>query len=99
VIVVAGYIEVEPRDRDAFLQDRQESILRARTEPGCMEFTFAADSTDQGILRVFEIWASADELEAHLDRRDRSSSPASPVQVRGRELIRYEIASAGPLRS
>lgn len=99
MIVVSGYLQVNPSDRDTLLQDRQDSILRARAEQGCMEFTFAADSTDPGIIRVFEIWSSPEALEAHLDGRDRSAGSTSKVPIIARELTRYEIAASGPLRA
>jgi len=99
VIVVAGYIQVKPEDREAFLSSRQEAIARSRREEGCLEYAFSADSTDPGRVRVFEIWESDRELDLHLDRRSAPRAPDSPVSTLSRELWRYEVDSLGPLRS
>ena len=99
MIIVAGYIEVEPKQREAFLASRQTAITRSRLEDGCIEYTFSADSSDASRVRVFEVWESATQLDAHLDRRAPSQEGAPGSMPRVRELYRYEVATAGPLRS
>ena len=97
MIVVAGYIELDPAERKEFLAVREPSIRAVREETGCVEYSFAADATDPGIVRVFEIWETPEALDAHLAVRSMSSE--SRVAVHSRALLRYEIASVGPLRS
>lgn len=99
MIIVAGYIDVNPDEREAFLRSRQENIARSRLEDGCIEYTFSADSTDPGRVRVFECWASAGQLDVHLGRPAPVGDPAPNVRPSARELLRYEVGSAGPLRS
>ena len=96
MLIVAGYIDVAPEGRAEFLAARMTTIAATREEPGCLEYTFAADATDPGRVRVFERWETADDLETHLARL--STRPQSTVEVIGRELLRYEISDIGPLR-
>jgi quinol monooxygenase YgiN len=35
------------------------------TEPGCLAYSFAADSTVAHRVQVYELWADASALEAH----------------------------------
>lgn len=99
MIIVAGYIEVNPEDRETFLRSRQENIALSRREDGCIEYTFSADSSDPSRIRVFELWASLQQLDMHLDRRTPPGNEAPMVTPRARELLRYEVGSSGTLRS
>lgn len=99
MIIIAGYIEINPEDRETFLRSRQEAIARSRLEDGCIEYTFSADSSDSSRVRVFEIWESAQQLDVHLDRRSLTGKEAPVVTPRARELLQYEVSSSGPLRS
>ncbi len=99
MIIVAGYIDVDPEDREEFLASRQENIARSRREEGCVEYAFSADSSDASRVRVFEIWESSSLLEAHLERRTPAQKGVPGTPPRARELYRYEVGSAGPLRS
>ncbi len=99
VVIVAGYIEVDPALREAFLVSRQDAIVRSRMEVGCVEYTFSADSSDASRVRVFEVWESGELLDAHLERRPPAKSGSAVVVPRARELLRYEVGTAEPLRS
>jgi quinol monooxygenase YgiN len=101
VVIVAGYMDMDPGDREAFLQSREASIRRTRDEDGCIDYTFAADSVDPGRVRLFERWASRDALDAHLAALRSAPAPAAgpapAVQVLGREILVHEVSSTGPL--
>lgn len=99
MVIVAGYIDVDPSDRAALLESRRAAVVATRAEPGCVEYIFSADGMDEGRVRVFEIWESQAALEVHLAKRDSAGAPASVVPVRSRELVRYEVTGSGPLRS
>ncbi len=44
------------------------AAVRAATLPesGCIQYAFAEDVAEPGLLRVSEIWASRDALDAHI---------------------------------
>ena len=100
MVIVAGYIDVEPAERDQFLTDRQEAIGTALTEPGCLEYVFSADSSVPGRVRLFERWETKEALLTHL-----GAMAQNPPQDQGSvarvevELLQYEIAAVGPLGS
>jgi quinol monooxygenase YgiN len=102
VVIVAGYIDIGPEQRDAFLAGRQEAIAQSRTEDGCLEYVFSADSTEPGRVRVFERWESDQALDAHLARMA-SAPPAEPASAPdpaprlGMELLRYSVSGVNPL--
>jgi quinol monooxygenase YgiN len=100
MLIVAGTIDIDPDQRADFLRGREEAVLAARKEPGCIEYAFSADSVDPGRVRIFERWEDKEALAAHLEAVGRASSPGSVgVTILGRELVQYVISESGPLGS
>jgi quinol monooxygenase YgiN len=97
MIIVAGFIDVDPADREAFLADRRVTINAVRTERGCLEYAFSADAVDPARVRVFEAWESAADLDEHLSGRHRVARPGPTAAVRERQLLRYEVSLSAPL--
>ena len=99
MVIVAGTIEVDPKDRDAFLQGRADGVRATRTEPGCIEYSFSADGLDPGLIRIFEIWESQEALTTHLGvlagQQGSGTSPA--IAVKKADVLQYAISSSGPL--
>ena len=46
MVIVAGTIELDPDQREAFLAGRIDGMRTSRAEPGCLEYIFSADPTD-----------------------------------------------------
>lgn len=65
-IVVAGIIEFAPEVRDEALIEGKALIEGAYTEKGCIHYLWTADLNHPGRVVVYEEWACADDLEAHL---------------------------------
>jgi quinol monooxygenase YgiN len=66
MVIVGGTFEVEPSQRESFLAGRMDVMRASRAEPGCLEYTFAADPLDASHVVLFERWASQEDLDAHL---------------------------------
>ncbi|MGZ4772568.1 MAG: putative quinol monooxygenase, partial [Ilumatobacteraceae bacterium] len=66
MVIVGGTFELHPNERESFLASRIEMMRTSRDEPGCLEYTFAADPIDPSRVVLFERWASQEALDAHL---------------------------------
>ncbi len=66
MIIVAGSLQIDPNQRDAFLACKTAGMRATRTEPGCLEYTFSADPTDPARVLIIERWASQKDLDTHL---------------------------------
>jgi quinol monooxygenase YgiN len=66
MIAIIGHIDVNPSARDPLVESTVE-LQRAtrRDEPGCVEYTIAADPADPGRIVITELWESEDALAAH----------------------------------
>ena len=104
MIIVAGTFDVAPEHRDEFLATRHDLQLHSRTEPGCVEYVFSADSIDPGRVRLFELWQDQASLDAHGDalRRKREAEAATggsaeaAVPILARDILVYELADTAP---
>jgi quinol monooxygenase YgiN len=97
MIIVAGWIDVAPEERDAYLESRIPSMLTSRDEAGCQEFAFSADLVEPGRVRLFEIWESREDLEVHLAANRAAGPPPSTIAVIDRSVLLYDISDVGPL--
>jgi quinol monooxygenase YgiN len=100
-VIVVGSFEVEPSDRDAFLQSRVPGMETARSENGCVTYVLSADPVEPGLVHLFERWKSRTHLDEHLEglrsRPPAAAGGAPAVAARRVELTVYETSSEGPL--
>lgn len=88
MVIVAGTFTVDPARRAEFLEGRRESIRASREDRGCLEYAMSADATDPALVRLFEMWSSMEDLQAHV-QRIQSSTPAEggvPVLARAMKI-------------
>ena len=98
MVIVAGTIEVDPADRDKFLQGRADAVRATRSEPGCIEYSFSADGLDPGLIRIFEVWESQEDLTTHLGAMAGQQGSGGPaVAVKKADVLQYAVSSSGPL--
>ncbi len=64
MVIVAGHLVVDPKDRDDYLSGCVEVIREARRTPGCLDFSLSADLLEPGRINIFERWESAAAVEA-----------------------------------
>lgn len=99
MLIVAGYFDVDPENRDEFIKGREEAMRRSRAEPGCLTYVFSADPIEPGRVHLFERWESRDALAQHLKGMRDAPQPSTDVKVHGREVQQYEIATIGAVGS
>src|ERR1700756_4864949 len=92
MVIVAGTIELDPDQREAFLAGKIDGMRTSRAEPGCLEYTLSADPTNPGRVMLFERWARQADLDAHLTAaRARPASPGTGVTPKAASIFVYEV--------
>src|SRR6476661_7650583 len=81
MVIVGGTFEFDPDKRDLFLASRTQMMRVSRAEPGCLEYTFAADPLDPGRVVLYERWTDQDALDAHLVIRRADPEPPETAVV------------------
>ncbi|MFF3439516.1 putative quinol monooxygenase [Streptosporangium sp. NPDC002721] len=93
MIIISGWISVDPDARDAYLRGCVSVVEQARASSGCLDFALGADLVEAGRINVHERWESEESLDAF-----RSSGPSDDQtsMVRDAEVLRYQISGVGP---
>ena len=100
MLVVAGFIRIDPSCRKAAVKAAKVAMKGTRQEPGCISYTFSADLEDESLFHVFEQWKNQAALDEHFQQAhmvDFQKTLAS-LGVVDMQVRRYAIAQIGPLR-
>jgi len=98
MVIVAGTLQIDPDQREAFLAGRIDAMRASRAEHGCLEYTLSADPTDPGRIMLFERWARQEDLDNHLAAmRARPASPGTAIAPKAASIVVYDISGERPL--
>ncbi|MDW3216746.1 MAG: antibiotic biosynthesis monooxygenase family protein [Ilumatobacteraceae bacterium] len=90
MIIVAGFLRVDPDQRTSYLEDCEGVIRAGRAAAGCIDFHLSADPLESDRINIFERWDSAESVETF-----RGSGPSEDQQATITEanVLQHEIAS------
>lgn len=97
MFVVVGSFRIPPGMVEIVTPVMETMIRASRTEEGCIEYSYALDVIDKGLVRVSEKWRDRDALEAHFRTAHIAEwrAQVSALAVTDRELIAYETTDDG----
>jgi quinol monooxygenase YgiN len=88
VVIVAGYVVVDPEQRDDYLSGCAEVVRQARRTAGCLDFSISADLLEPGRVNVFERWESQAAVEAF---RGSGPSDEQGAAIRAGSVAEYDV--------
>jgi len=99
MIVVVGQFRL-PVERLAEAQDAMARVMVAtRAEAGCVQYNYASDLLDPGLIRVSEVWETREQLAAHLQtpHMQKWVKERASLGLSGRSITVYEADAGTPL--
>lgn len=98
-IIVAGTVRVPPENLERFRPHMLAMLTASRAEDGCIEYSYAADVAEPGLVRIYEVWRDQACLDAHFQTAHMATwrSQWPEFGVSDRRLSLYETASERPL--
>lgn len=93
MIIIAGWLQVDPAHRETFVSDSATAVQQARSALGCLDFAVTADSVDPGRVNVLERWESEIDLLAF---RGDGPDDDQQIAITAADVRRYDVASEGP---
>lgn len=93
VIIISGWIRVDPGARDAYLRGCVSVVEQARASAGCLDFALGADLVEADRINVYERWESEESLDAF---RGSGPSDDQTAMIRDAEVARHQISGVGP---
>ncbi|WP_409329643.1 putative quinol monooxygenase [Trujillonella humicola] len=100
-VIVAGWMDFAPADRDVALRAFSSVVAASREEPGCIDYAFSPDADVPGRVRVFEHWVSDAALTEHLTLPHVQELRAAIAGLTrtGREMTHHTLAASRPMGS
>lgn len=98
-LIVAGTFQVQVEKLEAFKAPMAEMLAASREEPGCIEYSYAMDVAQPGLVRVFEVWRAPAYLEQHFKSAHlaRWREAWARFGVSDRRLTTYEFTRSEPI--
>ena len=99
MLVIIGTVRL-PADRLADARPAmQRMIMASRAEHGCIEYSYAQDVLDAGLIHVSEVWSDRAALDAHFRSAHIVDWRASwaALGIGDRNLMLYEADDPKPI--
>ncbi|MBN9221206.1 MAG: antibiotic biosynthesis monooxygenase [Mesorhizobium sp.] len=98
MLLIIGTIRLPPDRLEQARPAMERMVLASRAEDGCLEYSYAQDVLDAGLIRVAEAWRDRSALDAHFRSPHiadwRSSWPE--LGIGERNLVLYEAGEPMP---
>jgi quinol monooxygenase YgiN len=92
MLIIAGYLVVDPGSRDSYVAECARVVQQARSAPGCLEFAITADTVDPARVQVYERWEGEEQLLAF---RGAGPDAGQQASIRDADVKRYTISAVG----
>jgi len=98
-LIVAGTVRVPPENLAGLKPRMADMIAASRAEDGCLDYNYAEDVNQPGLIHVFERWRDQAALDVHFttDHLARWRAAWPSFGVSDRKLFAYEVSSERPL--
>ncbi len=93
MLIVTGYVHVEPSDVDAFTVDIQMLAQTSRQRDGNLSYAVAVDDRSAGRLLVVERWRDQQSLTAHLRAPDTLAFVRRWQSRMHGDILKYDAAN------
>ncbi|WP_101946859.1 putative quinol monooxygenase [Mycobacterium sp. 3519A] len=88
MVIVAGHVVVDPKQRDDYLAGCVEVVRQARRTAGCLDFSIAADLLEPGRVNIFERWETQAAVEAF---RGSGPSDEQGAAIEAGSVAEYDV--------
>ena len=98
MLLIIGTIRLRPEKLEQAKPAMERMVSASRAEPGCLEYSYAQDVFDPGLIRITEVWSSRAALDAHFASPHLASWRASwpALGIGDRNLVLYEAGEPKP---
>lgn len=93
MLLIIGTVRLPPDNLDAARPVMQRMVESSRAEPGCLDYGYAEDVLDPGLIHVKEMWADQAALDRHFASPHSAEWRAAwpELGIGERRLFVYEV--------
>ncbi|UCI21202.1 antibiotic biosynthesis monooxygenase [Mesorhizobium sp. B2-1-8] len=98
MLLIIGTIRLPPDRLDEARPVMERMVRASRAEDGCLEYSYAQDVLDPGLIRVTEAWRDRPALDAHFRSPHIADWRATwpELGIGERNLVLHEAGEAMP---
>ena len=95
-VAIVGQFHIPPENLAAARPLMIAVMEASRAEDGCIEYNYAEDVLDPGLIRVSEVWARREQLAAHLKTPHMAvwAEERAGLGLTGRAITVYEVSGS-----
>jgi quinol monooxygenase YgiN len=94
VIILAGTIRIGTGKRDDALELIETMIEATRAEPGCLDYRFSFDVSDDHLVHIFELFEDEAALAAHRASPHMQVWRANNLGISDRSMREYQASTS-----
>jgi quinol monooxygenase YgiN len=98
-LLIVGTVRLPPDRLAAAKAVMSAMIAASRGEDGCLDYAYAEDVADPGLIRVSELWRDRDSLARHFASPHLAAWRAAwpRLGLSDRNLVLYEVGDPEPV--
>lgn len=95
-VAVIGQFRIPPENMERAREPMRTVMEATRAEDGCVEYNYAEDLLEPGLIRVSEVWESRAQLAAHLKTPHMAvwAEERAALGLNGRAITVYEVSGS-----
>lgn len=99
MLLIVGTIRVPEDKVDAARPEMRRMVESSRAEQGCVEYSYAQDVFDPGLIHVKELWTDRESLDRHFATAHIAQWRAAwpTLGIGDRKLRVYEVGAPQPV--
>ena len=98
MLLITGTFRIAPASFTEALPVMARMVAASRAEEGCLDYSYAADLLEPGLIRVSERWRDQDTLDAHMasDHLNEWRATWPALNIHARDLTVHDVADSRP---
>lgn len=93
MIILMGYIHLNPSDVSEFVTDVQAITRSTKAEEGCLFYTVTLDDASAGRMLVVERWRDEQSLAAHMQAQQTKTFLEKWASRMQSDVLRYNASN------
>jgi quinol monooxygenase YgiN len=93
MILLIGYVHLNPSDVNEFTADVQTIVSSTRAEKGCLFYTFTLEDAPAGRILTVQRWEDQESLTVHVERHESAPFLKKWGNRMSMDIQKYDISN------
>jgi quinol monooxygenase YgiN len=93
MIILMGYVHLNPSDVNEFTADVQSVVSSTRAEKGCLFYAFTLEDARAGRMLTVQRWQDQESLTTHVERHESAPFLKKWGNRMRMDILKYDISN------